>query len=328
MKLENQIPLFILIELLQLEFGTRTLAIAQLAALLSTYKVFCGFPLSSSLPGNAELTLKKYIEKDPCHLLDLYRMMIKNLLSHSNLESASPVEQYSCNGPIHNINGKRRRYGRWINLKLPGWMQKLSFIDISSPDESYSTLCTKSPDDSRSTLTAELLNGAGIKFQPGKIGFEKRRFGSSLLSLPQIQVWDNTETLLRNLMAYEECRRCSWSPEETLISHYVHLFKDLIDSDKDVYLLRKSQVIWNFVGSDEDIVRMFNHLTDGITFHSIQEIEVVMKEAREHYNSLWNVWMKQFKKEHCSKPWYILSRVAATLVLGMTAVQCIYSVKK
>ncbi|GLJ34483.1 hypothetical protein SUGI_0693550 [Cryptomeria japonica] len=76
MKLENQIRLFFLIALLQLEFGNRTLGISKLAALLSTHKVFGGFPFSSSLPGNSELTLKKYIEKDPCHLLDLYRMMI------------------------------------------------------------------------------------------------------------------------------------------------------------------------------------------------------------------------------------------------------------
>ncbi|GLJ34482.1 hypothetical protein SUGI_0693530 [Cryptomeria japonica] len=173
MKLENQIPLFVLIALLQLEFGTRTLAIAQLAALLSTYKVFCGFPFSSSLPGNTELGLKKYIEKDPCHLPALYRMMNKNLLSDSNLESASPVEQDSCNGPAHTIDDKRRHYGRWMNMTLPGWMQmqKLGFIDIPSPDESCSILCPKSPDDCRSTLTAELLHGAGIKFQPGKIGF-------------------------------------------------------------------------------------------------------------------------------------------------------------
>ncbi|GLJ34776.1 hypothetical protein SUGI_0699940 [Cryptomeria japonica] len=137
-----------------------------------------------------------------------------------------------------------------------------------------------------------------------------------------------TETLLRNLMAYKECQRRVWYPEDTVISHFVALLDDLIDSEKDVSVLRKSLVIRSYLGSDERIASMFNRLCDDITFDSIENFELVMKEARDHYSSQWKVWMSQFRQEHCSKPWYILSIVAAILILGMTAVQTVFSVKK
>ncbi|GLJ34772.1 hypothetical protein SUGI_0699850 [Cryptomeria japonica] len=297
LKLENQIPLFALITLLELEVSehakselgallqpdelesrTRKDVIAELAALLSTTTVFRGFPFSPLLSSDeVKLKLKnKRREQRPCHLLDLYRIVIKHIISDREYEWYTKVAP-----PFRNI-------------------------------------------DLRSTLSAQLLDSAGIKFQPGKIGFRKRMFGKSTLSLPQIIVDDTTETFLRNLMAYEECQRCSLNPEETLISHYVRLLDCLIDSEKDVFVLRNSGVIRSLGGNDDHIAHMFINLAAGTTFSPINEFENVMEEARKHYSNHWKVLMTEFQRAYCSKPWHAVSLVAATTLLVMTFIQTMY----
>ncbi|GLJ34476.1 hypothetical protein SUGI_0693430 [Cryptomeria japonica] len=319
-KLENQIPLFVILKLLELEEGgTREYAATELATMLSKRSLFRGNPFFKFSQQDAIPKLKEHMmgERPAYHLLDLCRKVVKDKLTNSTGKPATCVENDGYRGAnnISNDNG-------WsMNAVLPGWVQRVSCIDILPR---VSPLL--SPDDRRATPSTELLYGAGIRFQPGKIKFEKRRFGSRTLYLPSVTITDNTESRLRNLMAYEECQRCSWYPEPTVVSHFVILFDYLIDSEKDVALLRKSRIIGRMVGCDENIARMFNRIRVGITFSGIGQIEEVTVKARNHYKSQWKVWMSQFKEEHFSKPWYILSLVAAILILGMTAIQTVYSV--
>ncbi|XP_057871934.1 putative UPF0481 protein At3g02645 [Cryptomeria japonica] len=309
MKLENQVPLNVLIAILRLEFDP---AIPELAKLLSNSELFKGFPFYSSLPddGDVKLKLEELMEKNPYHLLDLYRMVINDILKPSSLESDTPSRS--------------------------GWMQL-----PCSPNERCFIPDAESLDEKRSTPCAQKLQNAGIEFEPGKIRFKRSKLGISMVSLPQITVNYMTEIYLRNLMAYEECQRCSWNPKPTVISNYIRLLDIFINSEKDVSVLRDARVIKSFVGCDEDIVKMFNHLTIGITvgpldcdtavtinrLGSIREYEDVLRQVREHYNSKWNVWIGQFREEHCSNPLYALSFLAATGLLVMTIIQTVYAMK-
>ncbi|GLJ34469.1 hypothetical protein SUGI_0693280 [Cryptomeria japonica] len=308
MKLENQIPLFVLLKILQMEFGTIEAAEDKLCKILSK----CGvslehpfFPVSSSSGIETWEILMDHILRSPHHLLDLCRMVIKDRIIN-----------YIC------IERRQRRWS--INTVLPRFMQGHRSIDI-----------VRRPYQEAYNPSAESLHKAAIKFQPGQLRFEKRRFGTTTLSLPQIDVDVRTEARLRNLMAYEECQICSRQPESTVISNFVLLLQDLINSEKDVSLLRKFLIIRSWVGSDEDIVRMFNRLGAEITFIPIKQFEVVMKEARDHYNSRWRVWWSQLKQDIFAEPWYILSLLTAIFILvmtaaqtAMTAIQTMYTLKK
>ncbi|XP_059064342.1 uncharacterized protein LOC131856535 [Cryptomeria japonica] len=284
-KLENQIPLFILTTLLELELKSPDLATTKLATMLSAIRIFNGSPFSYGLSEDSKEVLKKHLNKAPCHLLDLYGMVIRDFLAYPSAESGTAVE---CDDSVsYNINNGRGQCVPHIT------------------------------DERRSNPRAELLHKAGIEFQPGQLKFEKRLFGRGTFYLPQIKISVTTETRLRNLMAYEQC-------SYTLL----RFLDNLIDSERDVSLLRKSFVIRSWAGSNEDIARMFNRLWDGITFSSSGEIDMIMKKARGHYNDQWKVLTNEFKQENCSKPWYVVPIVAAVLILGMTAVQTIYSVGK
>ncbi|GLJ34780.1 hypothetical protein SUGI_0700000 [Cryptomeria japonica] len=242
LKMENQIPLYILITLLQLEYETREKTITELVERLIMSPLFDGSPFFSSFSNDqTKLKLKEHLQKNPppFYLLDLSRMLIIDVLAHPSPESA-PVVEYPDGNDDNNITNDRERCGWWRNVGLPDWRQRLSCVDIlNNCFHATNSTLGQQLSDSTTYIPCFQLQGAGIKFQPGKIRFEKKRCRSSTLFLPGIIVDRCTETRLRNLMAYEECQRCSWSPQETVISQYVMMFWNLIDSEKDVSILKK-----------------------------------------------------------------------------------------
>ncbi|XP_057871891.1 UPF0481 protein At3g47200 [Cryptomeria japonica] len=301
MKLQNQVPLFILIKLLQLEFDD---AKRELARILSNSNPFKGFPFNSKQESDDSIK-SKLDEENPCHLLDLYRMVIRDrLIPRSESSRSESSTAYRCGYqqlPSSNVGAEKGKIERHIPC-------------------------------------AEKLENAGIEIKSDNIKFEKSKFGISKLFLPQITVKYSTETLLRNLVAYEECQRCSSNPKKPVISCYVNLLDKLIDSEKDVALLQDSKIIKSFVGSDEVIVGMFNKLAIGMTveppdgdtienFESIHQLDEVMADARKHCKNKWNRLMSEFHQTYFSKPWYIVSLLAATALLAMTLIQTVYAVK-
>ncbi|XP_057858632.2 putative UPF0481 protein At3g02645 [Cryptomeria japonica] len=321
MKMENQIPLFIINYLLRKEFGSNDRAEEELCFILFASKLFEGFPFCSPFASRRTVEerlkeLTNQIHKNPVHLLDLYRMVIEDLLKPPSTESVSQAESdntlltrspYDRRNPASIVEFSDTSEARNRNMNIP-----------LTP-----SLC--SSDDSRCTLSAELLQTAGIKFEPGQISFRKGTFGKSTLSLPQIIVDDSTVTLLRNVIAYEESQRCSWDPKDTVISHFLVLLNYLVDSAKDVSILRKAGVILSLACSDKDTACRFNNITGGITVGTYEGFEKIMEETRKHYNSRMNMWISQFQ-EHCSKPWYVVSIAAGILLLVMPVLQTVYTV--
>ncbi|GLJ34457.1 hypothetical protein SUGI_0692960 [Cryptomeria japonica] len=104
---------------------------------------------------------------------------------------------------------------------------------------------------------------------------------------------------------------------------------DLIDSENDVAVRKREKIICSKLGSDAEIAVMFNNcICKKITETKYESLEITMRQARKHYNSRLKRWVSEFKKENCSKPWYVVSGVVAALILVMTAVQTVYAVKK
>ncbi|GLJ47692.1 hypothetical protein SUGI_1007180 [Cryptomeria japonica] len=308
LKMENQIPLCILKRILQLELEDPVAVPTFLAQRLNDYmgSHFQGYPFTNK--NNQEL-IAKLIQGGAIHLLDLSRRVIENFLSNSGsgCESATPVKCCDCNVycTTNGVACFRRSWDDRIR-----WVLGHSVVDGSM------------------IPSAEKLQGAGIKLKPsnrGKFHFKRRFFQSSTLYLPQITVDDDTEIFLRNLVALEECQIQEISPIKRLISGNVYLMDSLIDSREDVGLFRKANIIRNFLGSDKQVAKMFNALGVGIT--EVGEFQEVLKDVNEHYNSKVKVWMSEFRKEHCSSPWYIISLVAAVILVVLTLLQTIYTME-
>ncbi|XVE90326.1 hypothetical protein DITRI_Ditri20bG0068500 [Diplodiscus trichospermus] len=148
--------------------------------------------------------------------------------------------------------------------------------------------------------------------------------GNAKLKVPTINVDHSTELILRNFMAYEQ-----FIPfrQPTYVCDYVVFMNNLIDSGKDVQLLRHSGVIVNWLGDDEAVAQMFNKLGD-FTYSSRYPFyyKEIYDKVDMHCQKKWNRWKATLKKDYFNSPWSLISVVAAIVLLLLTMAQTIFSV--
>ena len=139
---------------------------------------------------------------------------------------------------------------------------------------------------------ATKLDDAGLKFKEVKGGrrlldIQPPRPGvlqcfpcfGRPMEVPQLEIDDYTETLLRNLMALEQCHY----PSKTQICNYVSLLDHLIDDDKDVDLLVHKKVIYNLLGSSKIVAELINKLCDHIVVCKPSYFSNIAQKVNDHY---------------------------------------------
>ncbi|KAF5473220.1 hypothetical protein F2P56_009845 [Juglans regia] len=174
------------------------------------------------------------------------------------------------------------------------------------------------------------LRAAGIYVKPAqtslltKISFDRSlKFFAGYLQLPLITVDDATGPKFFNLIAYE---MCSDFDNDYGITSYVAFLDSLIDNPGDVKELRNAGILYNLLGSDEEVAQLFNEIGTDLVPDSAAYGDV-KKKIQSHYRNQLKVWITQAIHEHFSSPWTILAFIAAILGLGLSAVQAFYAVK-
>ncbi|KAB1224357.1 hypothetical protein CJ030_MR2G007770 [Morella rubra] len=128
--------------------------------------------------------------------------------------------------------------------------------------------------------------GPGMRFEKleGDSLFDMK-FNNGLLEISQLEIDDDTESFLRNLIAYEQY---SGRRDRMYVTDYVTFMNSLINSPKDVELLRQREIIVNRVGGDDDgISTLFNKLCECVVAPRIVYKEIcrdVGEHCREHRN--------------------------------------------
>ncbi|GLJ36218.1 hypothetical protein SUGI_0727080 [Cryptomeria japonica] len=270
--LENQIPFFVLLKILELELQTdEENACRELCVLLNGARItrlFYPFNETASwLPQGIPHGQKVK------HLLDLFRMLV----IYSSFPDRKTVWKFNCSMSPH----------------------KQEYI-IPSASE---------------------LRRAGIKFRKVDGKFEEIGIKNNIFHLPRIRISRSIETVLRNLMALEICE----AEDTCVISRYVLLMCELIDSEKDVSVLKKAGIIKSYMGSDREVALLFNGLSKGITRSYGDPFAKVREDAHKHYHSKIKVIVAEFANSHCSSPWRTMSLIGACLILLLAAVQTIFS---
>ncbi|KAL8158789.1 hypothetical protein V2J09_000326 [Rumex salicifolius] len=135
--------------------------------------------------------------------------------------------------------------------------------------------------------TATSLHDAGVKFRVTNsgnlldIGFN---MDTGVLTLPELQVGDDTEELFRNVIAFEQCHY----HRDTYLTNYVFFMDCLIDSKEDVHLLAKEGIIHNFMGSDEELASLINTLCTYARTSSHFYYTSISKQLKQHSKKRWN----------------------------------------
>ncbi|KAG7995596.1 hypothetical protein I3843_01G118000 [Carya illinoinensis] len=170
------------------------------------------------------------------------------------------------------------------------------------------------------------LKEGGVKFKKAKQHTTFAiQFGNGKLEISPLIIEDDTETFLRNLIAYEQ-----YDPNKvsSYVINYMCFMDDLIDSLKDVELLRRKGVIENRLGENEVVSTMFNEIGHHVGFSPGNSIYVKTSiEMNKHCAKRWIVlWMAKLSHKYFNSPWALLSVLAVIILLGLAITQTIFSI--
>jgi hypothetical protein len=162
------------------------------------------------------------------------------------------------------------------------------------------------------------LAGIKIKAVPGALNMVS--FQGGCLSLPIISIEDTFETVFRNLAIYEgfSLQRKS----HCTVGGYILLMGNLIGNLDDVKLLIKHGVFINYVGPEMAVLDTWRSLNKGFLSGKVSaSIIEVGEKINKHCKSRKNVIITEFSQLFCSRPWYVVSAIAVTLVTLATLIQ-------
>ncbi|XP_077224174.1 UPF0481 protein At3g47200-like [Tasmannia lanceolata] len=149
-----------------------------------------------------------------------------------------------------------------------------------------------------------------------------------ILNLPLINIYDCTESLLLNLIAFEHLH----TGVSHHVSSYVYYINGLIQSIEDLNLLRRKLTISSDKNADE-IVRLIHKVNHDMGFVPKFTLFHVINPLNEYYDKRTRKWEKRFRKwrsnfreMYFDSPWSLIALLAAALLLVLTVLQTVYAI--
>ena len=175
--------------------------------------------------------------------------------------------------------------------------------------------------------SARELKEVGIKFgkQEESFGlFLGARFEKDTIKIPHLKIDDTTESLFRNLIAYEQCSQ----RQHLYVTDYITLMDCLINTPEDVRILRHRGIIENRLGDDEMVCTLFNKLGINVVISERGRFYYghLFKGVEKHCAQRRNVWLAKLWRNHFNSPWSLISFLAALTLLLLTLLQTVFTV--
>ena len=182
---------------------------------------------------------------------------------------------------------------------------------------------------------ATKLVEAGIQFQKSSGRLLDVRYSNGVITIPPLSVHTTTESLLRNLIALEQC---SFGSNHHITS-YAFLINGLIRSSADIELLERRGIIINNLGRGKEVLPIINNIIKEVVLKDFcfsklcEEVNAYRKSwwRWQRHKAFWKVrwsrYVAALRQDYFSNPWRIISFVAAVLLLLLTGLQTFYSVR-
>ncbi|TYJ17259.1 hypothetical protein E1A91_A09G040200v1 [Gossypium mustelinum] len=163
-----------------------------------------------------------------------------------------------------------------------------------------------------------MLKEAGVKFMkavPEPDSVLDIRFRDGCLTIPSLLIQETTETIFRNLIAYEQCLpKC-----QPIFTCYAKLLDNLIDTTNDMEILCKREIFDNWLSPD-DATQFFNNLYNDTFVKEFYYSELCNK-LDCHCKRMWPRWRAYYVQNYFSKPWAIAAQIYAVVMLVLTVWQ-------
>ncbi|KAB1217342.1 hypothetical protein CJ030_MR4G020979 [Morella rubra] len=178
------------------------------------------------------------------------------------------------------------------------------------------------PDKKRDPIPSvtELLQ-AGVRFQTGDANnLLDVTFKDGVMVIPPMTIREKTESLFRNLIAFEQFDP-STSDEFT---SFAVLLDNLIDTSSDIVFLKQKGILQIF-SRTEDTEHLFDRLCKDKWF-LVSRYSDLHKQVKDYCNHPRHKRQAILKRDYFNNPWTSMSVVAASLILGLTLLQTIYTI--
>ncbi|XP_021897426.1 UPF0481 protein At3g47200 [Carica papaya] len=287
--LENQLPLFVLDRLLELQLGK-----SHHRGLVAKLALTFFDPL---MPTDEPLPTSN-----------------RDKLEESLGDHATVFDPLSEKGCLHCLDVFRRSLLRTGPQPTPRvWMKRWSHGNRVADKRRQQLIHCVSE-----------LREAGIKFKRRKTDrFWDIKFENGILRIPRLLIHDGTRSLFLNLIAFEQCHLDCTND----ITSYVVFMDNLINSPEDVGHLHYFGIIEHWLGSDAEVADLFNRLCQEVVFDMNDSyLSRLSEDINRYYNHRWNAWRASLKHNYFNNPWAIISVVAAVVLLLLTFAQTFYAV--
>ncbi|CAI0458691.1 unnamed protein product [Linum tenue] len=236
--------------------------------------------------------------------------MVGDFVSKKGLGLGSiEIDSEGCYGMMHILS---LVHGHWAP---PNWRK------IPQQDKRLKAGCKR-------IVCATKLRQAGVKLRSaveggGRQTFLNVQFKDGTLFIPTMEAEDSMESLLRNLIAYEQLRPRN---QPSYVTYYMTLMDCLIDTRADVELLCQCGIISNHLGEDETVATLFKRLGNQVVVHhGYFTYSDVFEKVNKHCGKKWYRWVAKLRHDYFTSPWALLSLLAAFLLLPLTFIQTLYS---
>ncbi|KAI8527995.1 hypothetical protein RHMOL_Rhmol12G0117300 [Rhododendron molle] len=162
---------------------------------------------------------------------------------------------------------------------------------------------------------------AGVSFKKGiPDDILNIEFSKGVFQIPPIRIRGNSESLFRNLIAYEQCdRHCT-----DKFTSYAVFLDCLINTSKDADLLVDERIIAPGL-STEDVSILFNGLYNDTLVYNFY-YGGLSRKVNEYHKSRWPTWRAILRRDYFNNPWSISSFIAAILILVFTFLQTLFAI--
>ncbi|KAE8713077.1 Pentatricopeptide repeat superfamily protein isoform 1 [Hibiscus syriacus] len=324
--LENQIPLFVLRKVLEIQYSSSETADD---IMLSMLKGFSG-----------ELSPFKTMETidvSKCHhILDfLYQMIVPNLEQIPSEDSEQVVEleeQKEHTDEKESISYRNQLLIEiWTTLSKMTQLHKPFRLILNFPWKILSNIMKELKKEDDNSMIEEItipsvsdLSKAGVRIVPtngniSTIGFDVQ---TVTLHLPIISIDNNTDVVLRNLVAYE----ASYAIGPLVFARYTELINGIIDTEEDVRLLREKGVVWNGLKSDKEAADMWNGMSKSIRLTKVPLLDKVIEDVNKYHTGTWKVKLNNVLKHYVYRSWRFLTLLAAVVLLFLSTFEVFCSV--
>ncbi|XP_058084072.1 UPF0481 protein At3g47200-like [Magnolia sinica] len=260
---------------------------------------------------------KEILIKDSyCHLLHLFHSHLIPTGTHSK-ESNSTIESIpnkmpnlSCNHTVESVLNKFKNIRRFFpSSNKP----QLAISNNPSPVRIMIIPC------------AAELQLAGVKFKKKEkySSILDVEFSNGVLEIPPLSIYDYSNVLFRNLVAFEQC----YGKAKSHFTTYFWFMDCLVNTSNDVALIHRNEIIDHGLGSDEDVAQLFNRLCTGIFLNCEESyLSDLQQKVQKHCKNKRNKWRAILKRDYFINPWSLISLIAASILLLLTITQTFFTI--